>query len=160
MLGEINAAPAQYGLTVKQGGPMQLVAGAASAYTPGLRTTASTAPITFGDEPSVSVAVGPSGMALVSIGALVDSALTGGAVGTPDDADVILTVDGAIPRDGSGNPLIHARGGNVPATSVSTSGIISGLAPGSLHVFSHTYLVLSGSTTGDFLDRFVVVTPL
>lgn len=159
-MGQINTAPSLYGLTVRQGGSMQRIAGAASAYTPGLRTTASTTPVTFGDEPSVSVAVGPSGMALVSIGALVDSALTGGAIGTPDDADVILTVDGTIPLDGSGNPLIHARGGNVPATSVSTSGIVTGLTPGVPHVFSHKYLVLSGSTTGDFLDRFVVVTPL
>lgn len=150
MFGRINLSPLQWGLTVKQGAAMQLVAGAVDDYAAVSVTSTGAVLDTFVDGPSVAVTVGPAGLAEVTIGALISPSVAG------VDGDVILMVDGTVLRDSGGNVVLHSVAG--AEASVSASAVISGLGPSASHTFSHGYTDFG--SRANFQNRFIVVRPL
>jgi hypothetical protein len=148
-LGQLAPASAAYGLTVRNAaGTMQQVAGILGDFAAGSQSTASGTLVSFSDGPTVTATIGPSGQALVSIGAYILTSTAGVR------NDVVAAVDGVVPRDGGGIPLLDIEG----LTSTYGQAVIGGLTPGS-HVFTHQYYA-GGATTATYLHRQLTVVPL
>jgi hypothetical protein len=137
-----------YGLGVLQNGVLQLLSGVLGNFAPASQSTASGTAVSFGDGPTITATIGTSGSALVSIGGYILTSVAG----VPND--IVVAVDGVIPRDGGGIPLLDVEG----LTSVFGTAIVDGLTPGP-HVFTHQYYA-GGATTATYLHRQLTVQPL
>ena len=135
-------------------GVLQRVGGVGYSYTPGTLTYSAT---TWGTSPAdqdITVNVGPSGLALVTMSALIFP----GSYSLGESAFVGVIVDGAGPDPNailySVQPASSALGG-----TASFSYVISGLADGA-HTFRLVYAVTTAGVVATFKARSLVVQPL
>lgn len=150
----------QYGMAVLPAGAapgtaLQRVGGAIEAQQISPVTYSSTS---WGDTspagPSVTVPIGPSGQALVTM----DCKISSGANAAGETAIAGLSIDGAAP---SGTPVIEegiTLNGSIVG-SASTTFLVSGLTAGS-HTFKMQYAVTTTGVNGTFTDSTLLVQPL
>lgn len=154
-LGEISTSPVLYGLAVLDPthAVMQRVGGISVAVANGTQFTTSTSYVTFSDDPSVPVTIGPSGQAEISYGSHI------GTGGDNDEGRAALTVDGVMAGVNEYIDVSCGGAGVGVASSVSKTSLLTGLTPGS-HTFSLQYFSLTGVHGISVRQRFVAVNPL
>lgn len=151
-LGQVSTSPSYYGMQVRNAvGVEQLVAGVQSAFTAATVSTASATYTSFVDDPVVNATVGPSGQALVCVGAYVGTNAPGqtGVVGA--------RIDGIATDPPSAGVSSSAPSGT--AADVSKMFTVTGLSPGS-HSFSLAYKLSGGGPAVSFSLRVLTVQPL
>jgi hypothetical protein len=154
-LGELMTSPPLYGLGVLPdvGSILQQVAGsvAEAAFATQTISTYTGSPVFFSDGPSVTVIIGPSGQAIVAVGAFI-------AASSPDVATIECAVDGVVVAQPGFLPLTPALQATGANQSVYGATVITGMTPGS-HTFSVAYEAF-GTGPWDFSERYIVVEPL
>ncbi len=158
-LGDLGGG--EYGLAVLPAGaapgtPLQRVGGAICAQQLSQVSYSST---TWGDTspagPQVTVPIGPSGQAMVTIGCMISSGANAGG----ETALAGLSIDGAAPAS-SYPPLEEgiSLNGSVVGSTLGAF-LVSALAPGS-HTFKMQYWVSTASVNGYFENSTLLVQPL
>jgi hypothetical protein len=153
-VGQINASPVQYGMTVlAPTGALQKVAGTDSAAVNGPLTFsgAPSPPLSFVDlgGPSVTADIGPSGQALVAIFALTQ-------LGADSTLIASVGVDGSLVPPLAA-PFIENLATSGNGLTLASTGTMTGLAAGS-HTFKMVFTCDGGSAS--FSGNEIVVTPL
>ena len=158
-LGDLTGG--QYGLAVLPAGaapgtPLQRVGGALEAQqTTGVSYSSTTWGDTSPAGPSLTVPIGVSGQALVTM----DCQISSGANAAGETALAGLSIDGAAPA--APYPLIEegiTLNGSIVGSASSTF-LVSGLTAGS-HTFKMQYKVSTATVNGTFAASTLIVQPL